>query len=248
MKSALAAAALLAACSNSTAGGLLAIPFSAAGPAWADGGPLRFTTAAGWNVELDAASIELGPFYFNIDPPNTTEYRSGVVIVESLEQVSLDLLQPSFVTLDAGATGETGLAGAGEIDLLPAGWTEANATVTGPIASFTGVATPSGSGTTPVPFSGSISVDPALASSSTPIEWLQRVSGALCNLDFDGRGALTLRVDPSTWFDTADFSALVTGLADAGSYGWQTSSDFNDAVLGQIQATTGVYAFQLSGS
>ncbi len=119
-------------------------------------------------------------------------------------------------------------------------------------AYFKGVAVAADAGLV-VPFEGWITIDQSLASSSTPLPWLQRVNGALCNLDFvSDQQSLTLRVDPSSWFDTADFSDLlepggVSPTTDGGPYGWDSSSNFQLAVLGQIQATTGVYAFDLSG-
>ncbi len=55
-----------------------------------------------------------------------------------------------------------------------------------------------------------------------------------------------LRVDPSTWFDSADFAALLQGTPDAqGNYGWVVGSSFNQALLVGIKQTSGVYAFQL---
>jgi hypothetical protein len=251
---------LLAACSNSTSGGLLQIPYSIGGPQFADGGPLQFTTAMGWNVTLQAAKIDLGPFYFNIDPPNTSQFRDGVVIVEALRQVTLDLLDPTLVPVPGGAQGELGTAKAAEIDLLPPDPTISDPDVVGPTdtssAYFSGVALGPVDGGLVVPFQGWITINQSLtsSSSSTPLPWLQRVNGALCNLDFSsGQQSLTLRVDPTSWFDTADFSELPGGASGAGAltgdggYGWDTASNFHAAVLGQIQATTGVYAFDLSG-
>ncbi len=227
------------------------------GPAFADGGPLRFTTAFGWSVSLSAAKIDLGPFYFNIAAPDPGEFRDGVVIVEALKQVTVDLLDPTLYAVSGGAQGELGTAVAVEIDLLPP-----DATITDPqvggaagiaTAYLSGVAEGPGDAGPVVPFQGWITIDQSLASSSTPLPWLQRVNGASCSLDFEGdQQALTLRVDPTTWFDTADFGDLlepggVAPTSDGGAYGWVNTSNFHLAVLGQIEAATGVYAFALSG-
>ncbi len=254
----LAVPLLLAACSNSTSGGLLQIPYAVGGPQFADGGPLQFTTALGWKVTLQAAKIDLGPFYFNIDPPNTSQFRDGVVIVEALRQVTLDLLDPTLISVPGGAQGELGTATAAEIDLLPPDPTITDPDVVGPndtsSAFLSGVASGPADAGMVVPFRGWITIDQSLASGSTPLPWLQRVNGALCALDFSSsQQSLTLRVDPTSWFDTADFSELPGGASggapasDGGPYGWDTASNFHSAVLGQIQATTGVYAFELTG-
>jgi hypothetical protein len=246
---------LLVACSRSTSGGLLQIPYSIGGPPFADGGPMGFTTAMGWVVTLEAAKIDLGPFYFNIDPPNTSQFRDGLVIVEALGQVTVNVLDPTLFPLSGGAQGELGTAVAAEIDLLPPAPTITDPDVGGPTntssAYFKGVAVAADAGLV-VPFEGWITIDESLASDSTPLPWLQRVNGALCDLDFAAdQQSLALRVDPSSWFDTVDFSDLlepggVSPITDGGPYGWATTSNFELAVLGQIQATTGVYAFALS--
>jgi hypothetical protein len=261
-KVALSLSVLLGACSNSTSGGLIQVPFAVGGPATADGGPLRFTTARGWSVTLDAAKIDLGPFYFNIDPPDTTEFRDGVVIVEALQQTTVDLLDASLVPVAGGAQGEIGKAVAAEIDLLPPDTTIEDPDVGGPSdtasAYLSGIAVEPDAGRS-VPFQGWITIDQSLASTSNPLPWIQRVNGALCDLTFDGGvQSLSLRVDPSSWFDSADFEALLPtptqpgggsgGAApDGGPYGWVNGSNFHAAVLGQIQQTTGVYDFTLSG-
>jgi hypothetical protein len=255
-RSCLALSLLLAACSRSTSGGLLQIPYAIGGPPFADGGPMQLTTALGWAVTLEAAKIDLGPFYFDIDPPNTSQFRDGVVIVEALAQVTVNVLDPNLYPLSGGAQGELGTAVAAEIDLLPPDPTITDPDVGGPTSTssayFRGVAVSADAGLT-VPFEGWITIDQSLASSSTPLPWLQRVNGALCDLDFSGdQQSLVLRVDPSSWFDTADFSDLlqpggVSPTSDGGPYGWETTSNFQLAVLGQIQATTGVYTFGLDG-
>ena len=104
----LPAALLALSCSNQTAGNPFQVPFSISGLERPDAGPLFFTTPLNWAVQLDAAQIYLGPFYFNIDPPEQGVYRSGVVIAQSLLQVTVDTLNPSLVPVPGGVNGETG--------------------------------------------------------------------------------------------------------------------------------------------
>ncbi len=255
------AAWLTAGCSNQTAGSPFTVPFSISGVVRPDAGPLFFTTALGWAVELDAAKIDLGPFYFNIAPPEPGEYRTGVVIAQSLLQVTVDTLNPAFIPVPGGVSGETG-AGIGpavavELDLLPPDPTITDPDVGGPLgnasAYLAGTASMNG---VQVPFQGWIVIDSDLATVDDPLTWIQRVNGAFCDLSFTTTDRqLTLEVDPTTWFDGADFSTLLppqspdAGTADGGPggpYGWTDVSAFQAAVLNGIQQTTGVYSFTLT--
>jgi hypothetical protein len=251
-------AALLAlSCSNQTAGTPFQVPFSVSGLQRPDAGPLLFTTPLDWTVELDAAKIYLGPFYFNIAPPEQGVYRSGVVIAQSLLQVSVDTLNSSLVSVPGGVSGETGSsigpAVAVELDLLPPDATstlpDAGGTSGQGSAYLAGVASQAG---VQIPFAGWIVIDANLATVQDPLSWQQRVNGALCNLSFTTADSLlTLQVDPTTWFDGADFATLLPsggsdGGSDGGSYGWTFVSAFETAVLNGIQQTTGVYTFQLT--
>jgi hypothetical protein len=249
---------LVMGCSKQTAGSPFQIDFSVSGLQRPDAGPLFFTSALGWDVEMDAAKINLGPFYFNIDPPEQGQFRSGVVIAQSLLQVTVDTLNPRLIPVFAGVTGQTGgsvgPAVAVEIDLFPPGDAIFDPDVGGPndnaSAYIDGVASKAG---VVVPFRGWIVIDANLASIDDPLPWIQRVNGALCNLSFttDG-GLLRLQVDPTTWFDGADFASLLPpeaadgGTPDGGPYGWTDVSAFAGAVLNSIQNTTGVYTFQLT--
>ncbi len=253
--------ALLAlSCSNQTAGNPFQVPFSISGLERPDAGPLFFTTPLNWAVQLDAAQVYLGPFYFNIDPPEQGVYRSGVVTAQSLLQVTVDTLNPSLVPVPGGVNGETGTsigpAVAVELDLFPpdATITNTDADAGGPTglgsAYLAGVASRGG---VQVPFAGWIVIDANLATIQNPLSWIQRVNGALCDLNFTTTDSLlTLQVDPTTWFDGADFSTLLPsggsdgGTPDGGPYGWTDVSAFETAVLNGIQQTTGVYTFQLT--
>jgi hypothetical protein len=253
-------ALLAASCSNQTAGDPFQVPFSISGLQRPETGPLRFTTPLNWAVQLDAAQIYLGPFYFNIAPPEQGVYRSGVVTAESLVQVAVDTLDPSPVPVPGGVNGETGTsigpAVAAELDLFPpdATLTGVDPDAGGPTglgsAYLAGVASRGG---VQLPFAGWIVIDSNLATIQNPLSWIQRVNGALCDLNFTTTDSLlTLQVDPTTWFDGADFSTLLPngspdgGAPDGGPYDWTDVSAFETAVLNGIQQTTGVYTFQLT--
>ncbi len=108
----------LAACANTTGGDLVTLPFQAGGASRDATQPFTFTTPTGWTVTLDQAVIAAGPFYFNVDPPPTDEFRSGVVIVQATEQTIIDTLDPTMNPVVGGANGETGAAVSVEIGLL----------------------------------------------------------------------------------------------------------------------------------
>ncbi len=214
----------------------------------------------GWDVELDAAKIDLGPFYFNIDPPNTSQFRSGVVIAESLRQVTVDALNPALVSVTEGVGGQTGTAVAVELDLFPPDSTITDPDVGGPAgngsAYLAGVATLAGK---EVPFKGGSSSIQTWHRPMPPCHGsnARERRGVRPGFRDEQRPADVAR-RPTTWFDGANFASLLPagpdggsdgGLSDggpSGPYGWTDVSAFEAAVLNQIQATTGVYTFALT--
>jgi len=248
---------VLAACSGTTGGALVTLPFSAGGAQV----PSTFTSATGWTVALDQALIALGPFYFNISPPTTDTFRTGIVIVQATEQVVVDVLNPTLYPVTGGADGETGAAVAVEIDLFAPDQTQ-----TAPIHELLGndVGFVAGSATkasTTVQFAGPVAINPNQATAQQPLPWFQRVNGAAADLVFSASPqALELRVDPTHWFDSVDFSQLLRGSAANGVYTWNvsacTTSSQTPAQVGQcafltaleqgVRADSGVYFFQLA--
>ena len=251
-------------CGGTTGGQLIHIPFQVGGverphDALPDGGlgPYAFTTPLGWNVQLTEAIASLGPFYFNVSPPQTHTFHSGVVILQVTQQVLVNALDPSLMNVDAGADGETGTAVAVEIELYPPDQT-GDPTLTSALqnpltfqyaqAMVRGVADrvdANGADAGHIPFNGYVTIDTSLMTAQQPLDFLQRVSGAACG-PADGGCVVTgndqvvqLRVDPAHWFDTADFLSLVPaprafadgGVEDAGppptSYTWKTTDTFN---------------------
>ncbi len=229
--------ALLGACANTTGGDLIALPFVAGGTAVG-----TFTTPTGWSVTLDQAVIAAGPFYFNVDPPSTDEFRSGVVIVQATEQTVVDTLDPTMNAVAGGANGETGSAVSVEIGLLAPDSTN----VASPNASMldSGFAYVEGTavnGATTVAFEGQIIVDQSLVTSTEPLADLQRIRGAGVALTFTAApDTLELRVDPTHWFDQSNFSQLVpTGGT------WTVDTTFAAQLLEGVKGETGVYQFDL---
>ena len=227
---------VLAACANTTGGDLITLPFQAGGTQLAP-----FTTPTGWIVTLDQAVIAVGPFYFNVDPPSTDEFRSGVVVVQATEQTIVDALDPTLNDVGGGANGETGSAVSVEIGLLAPDSTN----VADPDASnlAPGFAYASGTavmGEATVPFEGQIVVDQSLVTPTEPLADLQRIRGADVALTFTPAAAtLVLHVDPTHWFDQSDFSQIAT----TGT--WTVDTTFAAQLLEGVKGETGVYQFDL---
>jgi|HubBroStandDraft_6_1064221.scaffolds.fasta_scaffold152031_2 hypothetical protein len=232
---------MLAACSNTTGGDLITLPFVAGGVSRDATQPLLFTTPTGWAVTLDQAVIAAGPFYFNVDPPSTDEFRSGVVIVQATEQAIVDALDPSMNAVTGGANGETGSAVSVEIGLLaPDSTNLANPAASMLDAGFAYVEGTAVSGATTVAFEGQIVVDQSLVTSTEPLADLQRIRGAGVALTFTAAAeTLELRVDPTHWFDQSDFSQI------ASSGTWTVDTTFAAQLLEGVKGETGVYEFDL---
>jgi hypothetical protein len=254
----LAASLGLAAACNATSGNLFSAPFAAGGVERDAGGPFDFTTPLGWQVELDQAKIALGPFYFNIQPPQTATLRSGVVIYEVVSQVVVDPLDPTLHAVDGGGSGLTGQAISVEIDLFPPDLTqtlEDQTLLEQSTAFLSGTASQAGDGgVLAIPFEGFITINDSLATDSNPLPALQRVNGANCDLNFTtAPSAVQLRVDPTHWFDSADFSSLLqlpdggmsTPTPDGGPYSWTIDTSFHAQVLNGIYSLIGAYNFDL---
>jgi hypothetical protein len=229
--------AMVGACSNTTGGDLIALPFVAGGTTLG-----TFTTPTGWSVTLDQAVIAAGPFYFNVDPPPTDEFRSGVVIVQATEQTIIDALDPTMNPVTGGANGETGSAVAVEIGLLaPDSTNVANPNASMLDSGFAYVAGTAVDGATTVAFEGQVIVDQSLVTSTEPLADLQRIRGASVALSFSAAPqTLELRVDPTHWFDQSDFSQIA---ASGGT--WTVDTTFAAQLLEGVKGETGVYQFDL---
>lgn len=224
---------------GSTGGALVTLPMTAAGTRV---GP--FTNALGWTVNLTTAKIALGPFYFNNSPKDTQTFRNGVVLVEATTQVIVDALDPAERTVPGGADGESGQAVSVEIGLLPPDPTQSTAARAeiGP-TSFGIVAGTATKGGVTVSFSGPLAiaalVDPTLQTTQKPLLDQERVRGASASLLFTAEPqSLALRVDPTHWFDSVDFSQVVNGT-------WDIHSGVLNQLVQGVQQETRVYGFTL---
>jgi hypothetical protein len=242
--------ALAAGCTNTSGGDLVTLSFQAGGGMRDPSQPFTFTTPTGWAVTLDHALIAAGPFYFNVDPPPTDEFRSGVVIIQATEQTIVDALDPTLHEVAGGADGETGSAVACEIGLLaPDGPDQAaypdDAELLG--AGFAYVSGTAVNGSATVPFEGHVVVDQSLVTTTEPLADLQRIRGAGVDLTFTSAPQqLELRVDPTHWFDQSEFSQIANGgAAPDGGYTWTVDSTFGAQLLEGVKDEVGVYLFQL---
>jgi len=238
-------------CGGTTGGNLIQMPLQAGGIARDASQPFTFVTGQGWNVTLTQAEVVLGPLYFNIDAPSSASFRSGVVIVQATEQFIVDMLDPTLQNVPGGADGETGTAVSVEIGFyttvnqynqmgLEGADGGAMKTLPAPLAanSQQGTAYLAGEATKKgavVDFAGRVQITGALVTQGTPIDFLATLTGACagitppaCDLKFTTTsGPLQLRVNPSDWFNQADFCNLVRpppaqvaadgGVGDAGA-------------------------------
>jgi len=226
---------------GTTGGALVTLPISVSGVQ----GPLTFTTNTGWTVNLTTAKAALGPFYFNVSPPSTQSFRNGTVIIEATEQIVIDALDPKPRALNGGADGETGTAVAVEIDLFPPDATQTTA-ARAQIGSvnFGIVAGTASKGGTTVSFSGPLAIpalsDPSLQTTQKPLLAQERIAGAAVDLQFTAAPqTLALKVDPTHWFDSVDFSKLQNGT-------WDIHSAILNALVQGVEQESGVYGFSLA--
>jgi hypothetical protein len=239
-------------CGGTTGGNLIQMPLQAGGIARDASQPFTFVTGQGWTVTLTAAQVVLGPLYFNIDATSTASFRTGVVIVQAIEQFIVDMLDPTLQNVPGGANGETGTAVSVEIGFYTTqndynhmalvGADGGATTLPAPLAAdgqkgtayLAGEATKNGA---VVDFAGRVQITGSLVTITSPIDFLATLTGTCagvnplippgCNLKFTTTsGPVQLRVDPSTWFDQANFCNIVrpppvrlagdAGVGDAG--------------------------------
>jgi hypothetical protein len=241
MKRLLACVVLTLACSGTTGGRLLHLPFRISGHT-----PSTFTTPGGWTVSLTRARVALGPFYLNVSPPPTNAFRGGIVLMEATTQLVMDPLDPSEHELGDGVDGQSGHAVAAEIGLLPADTTQAAENITlldGAVAYVEGTAT---RGTDTLPFAGRVLLDASLATDTVSLASLQRIPGAATDLSFQSNDqALSLAVDATHWFDQTDFGLLLATVPVDGRYTWEQHSTFHSQLFQGLRTSSGVYSWSL---
>jgi hypothetical protein len=252
-------------CGGTTGGNLIQTPLEAGGIARDASQPFTFVTGQGWTVTLNQAEVVLGPLYFNIDAASSASFRTGVVIVQATEQFIVDMLDPTLHNVPGGANGETGTAVSVEIgfyttadgynDMALVGTDGGATTLPAPLAAngqqgtayLAGEATKQGA---VVDFAGRVQITGALVTGLNLIDFLATLTGACagvnplvppkCNLEFTTTsGPVQLRVDPTTWFDQANFCNLVPPPLQVGGDGGIGDAGARDAGPSVVSAVDG---------
>jgi hypothetical protein len=167
--------------------------------------PFAVTTPQGWTVTLSAAQVSLGPIYLrNGSMGAGTDEDDGRVVAEVLAQLTVDALNPELGVVEGAAQGTTEPARSAEVRLVEASEGPI-AAAAGPgvaVAHVAGVAERAG---VAVPFEGAL----ALGALGTATDYAgvlaHRVAHVPVEFTPEGDGTLTLRVDPTHWFDAVVF-------------------------------------------
>lgn len=253
------AGALTSGCGDTT--GLRHVAFEARAGGYEHTGPARFTTREGWTVTLREASAAVGPVYLNSLEPiacdgcqarvlldalsnlvaprawahGESHLGAGQIVGQVTRQVVVDALSPALVAMPGGGDGLDLRARTGEV------WLYNHTAMRGAAIRVAGVASREvGGATTEVAFSGALVADESLATPQAPLDVARRVRGIPVDVTPADGGALTVRVDPRTWFDGADFSELATTPADAqGAHAFTSEDNVGRAFLANARAARG---------
>jgi hypothetical protein len=251
-------ALVLSACVQTTGGALVSFDAIAQGdPAVVDGGPLTFTSPAGFEVTLTRARLTVGALYLNQQNPQsyTLEQsciQDGIYSGEVRGGLTVDALSPlpqPFPTRGNGTDAQTLAAElwltGGDIDadtdrtvLLDVAGTATRGAETFP---FEAQLTISGNRVTPPR-------NPALPGSNPLCR--QRI---VSPIPFEARLAegsqVALRVDPRAWFDAVDFSTLTRTSDSPLAYRFiddqSSSSQADKALFAALRSAVGPYRFEL---
>jgi hypothetical protein len=210
------ALALTISCGGTTGGGRVSFTAAAAGPASASGGTVQFTNSQGYHVVLTRARLHIGSVFLNQSVPasgsqGTACVLPGIYVAEVLGSLDVNALlatpQPFAVTGDANAVraqvAEIWLSG-GDVNTID------DSTV---ILDTAGTADKGG---IQYPFQAALTIgrnryiastDPAFPSAN-PICKQRIVSPIPVDLTPQDGGTLLIRIDPSAWFRTVDFSKV----------------------------------------
>ncbi|MEW6435337.1 MAG: hypothetical protein AB1730_27905 [Myxococcota bacterium] len=261
MKRALPFLAALAAlgCIQTTGGRIVAFEARASGDSSVvTGGPLAFTTPAGFDVTLTRAQLFVGALYFSQQNPQnytleTSCVQPGVYTGEVRGAVRVDALSASPVPFPVAGNGTTAPTRAAEL-WLTGGDVEADVDKT-VVLEVAGTAT---RGADSYPFEGRVTIsqnrvvpprNPALPGSNPLCQ--QRI---IAPIPFDAELAegatVSLYVDPRAWFASVDFSTL-TKVSDAPpSYRFEDSStssaQADKALFNGLRSAVGPYRFVLT--
>jgi hypothetical protein len=212
----LAAAALLAACVDTTGGDLVTFAAVATGPADAvPGQTLDFINDRGWHVSLTAASLHVGAVYLNQSMPvsgaqNTSCILPGTYVAQVTSGGDFDLLSPAEQPFPKLGTGVAIPALAGQL-WLTGGDVDTVADKT-PILHVEGTADQNGS---TFAFHGTLTIGAnraaANASGGNPICKQRIVSPIPTAVELRAGGRLFVRLDPRPLFANVDFVVPASG-------------------------------------
>jgi hypothetical protein len=196
-------------------------------------------TPLGWDVEIAAAELEIAAIYFrDTEPATGTTEDQGRVSAQVIGPLGVDALnaelQPAAVS--GSALSERALSA--EIWLTEAGDGQI-ADALGPFSALAHVAGTASNGDVSIPFDGGLEF--VLANDDTSYQtWLNRIIRRI-DTDFIPRegGVLTLRVDPSRWFDGVTFDTL---QPQDGTRTLTSDAD-NIQLRNGLSSSSGVYAF-----
>lgn len=205
------------------------------------GGPLALHTAIGWDVTLTDAQISIGSMYFHNAPPdNGPVPYDGRAVSEVSAPFVVDALDPETHAIPDGGRGTTEAAMVGEIRF---GEASDGMIATGGSFAIAYVAGSAVRGEVTIVFAGTIALgnDPARSDYQGATD--RRLSRLPVSFTAQQDGTLTLRVDPTGWFDQLPFDSL--GPEAGAVRVFDSSSDALRFRNGLASATT---AFQFTWS
>jgi hypothetical protein len=252
----LALALLTAGCIQTTGGRLVDFEAQASGdPDVVSGGPLTFTTPAGFEVTLTRAQLLVGALYFNQqNPQNYTQETSciqpGIYSGEVRGAVRVDALSPTPVSFPVQGNGTTAPTRSAEL-WLTSGDVAADVDKA-VVLDIAGTAT---RGADSYPFDGAFTIsqnrvipprNPALPGSNPLCQ--QRI---VAPIPFDTTlaegGTVSLLIDPRAWFASVDFSSLTQVSDSPARYEFEdtssSSAQADKALYNALRAAVGPYRF-----
>lgn len=248
-----------AGCIQTTGGRIVGFQAQAQGdPAVVDGGPLTFTSPAGFDVTLARAQLFVGALYFSQQNPQsytleTSCVQPGVYTGEVRGAVTVDALSPAPVPFPIAGNGTDADTRAAEL-WLTGGNVEADVDRT-VVLDVAGTAT---RGAEVFPFEGAFTIsqnrvtpprNPALPGSN-PLCQQRIVSPIPFEAQLVEGGTLSLVVDPRAWFASVDFSTL-SKVSDAPPlYRFEdtstSSAQADKALYNGLRSAVGPYRFTLT--
>jgi hypothetical protein len=246
-------------CIQTTGGRLVAFSAQASGdPAVVSGGPLRFTTPAGFDVTLTRALLFVGAVYLSQQNPQTYTLETsciqpGLYTGEVRAAVRVDALSPTPVAFPIAGSGTDAQTRAAEL-WLTGGDVEAAVDNT-VVLDVAGTAS---RGAETFPFEGTFTIsqnrvvpprNPALPGSN-PLCRQRIVAPIPFEAQLSEGSALSLLVDARAWFAAVDFSTL-TKVSDAPPLyrfvdDTSSSAQADRALYNGLRAAVGPYRFTLT--